>query len=77
MLTPNKAYSFHQFYTYYCIFMRQIIPKKAVMAQLNTNPHPPDVYRCNVPLSRSQVFRALYNVKKGDNMWWHNTNTVW
>jgi putative endopeptidase len=77
MLTPNRAFSFHQFYTYYCIQMRQIIPKKALMAQLNTNPHPLDVYRCNVPLSRSQVFRALYNVKKGDNMWWHNTNTVW
>ena len=77
MLAPNKANSFDQFYTYYCIFMRQIIPKKALMAQLNTNPHPLDVYRCNVPLSRSQIFRALYNVKKGDAMWWHNTNTVW
>jgi predicted metalloendopeptidase len=77
MLTPNRAHSFHQFYTYYCIQMRQIIPKKALMAQLNTNPHPLDVYRCNVPLTRSQVFRALYNVKKGDGMWWHNTDTVW
>lgn len=77
MLTPNRAHSFHQFYTYYCIQMRQIIPKKALMAQLNTNPHPLDVYRCNVPLSRSQVFRALYNVKQGDGMWWHNTNTIW
>jgi predicted metalloendopeptidase len=77
MLTPNRAHSFHQFYTYYCIQMRQIIPKKALMAQLNTNPHPLDVYRCNVPLTRSQVFRALYNVKNGDGMWWHNTDTVW
>ena len=77
MLTPNRAHSFHQFYTYYCIQMRQIIPKKALMAQLNTNPHPLDVYRCNVPLSRSKVFRALYNVKQDDGMWWHNTNTIW
>jgi len=77
MLTPNRALSFNQFYTYYCIQMRQIIPNRALMKQLNTNPHPPDVFRCNVPLTRSQTFRALINVKKGDGMWWHNTNTVW
>ena len=77
MLPPNRAHSFQQFYTYYTIQMRQIIPKKALKAQLNTNPHPLDVYRCNVPLSRSEIFRALYNVKKGDGMWWHNTNTIW
>ena len=77
ILTPNRAQSFHQFYIYYSIFMRQIIEKKAIQAQLNTNPHPIDVYRCNVPLSRSQTFRALYNVKKGDGMWWHNTDTIW
>jgi predicted metalloendopeptidase len=77
MLTPSRAQSFHQFYTYYCIQMRQIIAKKALRAQLNTNPHPLDVYRCNVPLTRSQTFRALYNVKEGQGMWWHNTNTVW
>jgi hypothetical protein len=28
-------------------------------------------------LSRSEIFKALYNVKKGDGMWWHNTDTVW
>ena len=76
-LTPNRAYSFHQFYTYFCISMRQKIPKAAYKNQLNTNPHPPDVYRTNVPLSRSEVFRASYNIVEGDGMWWHNTNTIW
>jgi hypothetical protein len=37
MLSPNRAHSFHQFYTYYTIQMRQIIPKRALKAQLNTN----------------------------------------
>ena len=76
-LTPNRAYSFHQFYTYFCISMRQKIPKAAYKNQLNTNPHPPDVYRTNVPLSRSEVFRASYNIVEGDGMWWNNTNTIW
>ena len=53
------------------------VGKKAITAQLKTNPHPLDKYRCNVPLSRSEIFKALYNVKKGDGMWWHNTETVW
>ena len=54
-----------------------MVSKKALSAQLKTNPHPLDKYRCNIPLSRSQIFRALYNIKKGDGMWWPNTNTVW
>lgn len=77
MLTPNRSYSFRQFYTYFCISMRQKIPKGAYRNQLNTNPHPPDIYRTNVPLSRSEVFRATYNIQKDDGMWWYNTNTIW
>ena len=57
--------------------MRQKIPKAAYKNQLNNNPHPPDIYRTNVPLSRSEVFRATFNIKEGDGMWWHNTNTIW
>jgi putative endopeptidase len=77
MLTPNRSYSFRQFYTYFCISMRQKIPKGGYRNQLNTNPHPPDIYRTNVPLSRSEVFRATYNIQKDDGMWWYNTNTIW
>ena len=57
--------------------MRQIIPKRAAKAQSKINPHPDDKYRTNVPLSRSQIFRALYNVQKENDMYWHNTNVVW
>ena len=76
-LIPIRQSSYEGFYTYFAFQQRQIIRKKALKAQLKTNPHPLDKYRCNVPLSRSVIFRALYNVQKNDGMWWHNTDTIW
>ena len=76
-ILPIRVISFESFYIYYAYQQKQLIGKKALSAQLKSNPHPLDKYRCNIPLSRSLIFRALYNVKKGDGMWWHNTNTVW
>jgi putative endopeptidase len=76
-LIPIREFSYEGFYTYFAFQQRQVVSKKALAAQLKTNPHPLDKYRTNVPLSRSDIFRALYNVKKGDGMWWHNTDTVW
>ena len=74
---PIQSISFESFFIYFAIQSRQKISKKAIIAQLKTNPHPLDKYRCNVPLSRTNIFRAIYNVKKGDKMWWHSTNSVW
>ena len=65
------------FFIYFAYQQRQQIAKKALAAQLKTNPHPLDKYRCNIPLSRSLLFRALYNVKKGDKMWWHTSSVIW
>ena len=76
-INPVKYLSFQNFHTLFAFQQKQVILKRALKAQLKTNPHPLDKYRCNVPLSRSQIFRALYNVKKGNGMWWHNTDTVW
>lgn len=76
-LVPIKYLSYEAFYTYFAFQQKQIVKKKALRAQLKSNPHPLDKYRCNIPLSRSTIFRALYNVKKGDGMWWHNANTIW
>jgi putative endopeptidase len=76
-LVPIRYLSYEGFYTYFAFQQRQKVGKKAITAQLKSNPHPLDKYRCNVPLSRSEIFKALYNVKKGDGMWWHNTETVW
>lgn len=76
-LIPIRALSFEAFYTYFAFQQRQFVKKKSVSAQIKTNPHPLDKYRCNVPLSRSIIFRSLYDVKKDDGMYWHNTNTIW
>jgi putative endopeptidase len=76
-ILPIQALSFRAFYVYFAVQSRQKLSKKAIVAQLKTNPHPPDKYRCNVPLSRTRVFRAIFNVEKGDKMWWHSTNSVW
>ena len=72
-----RAISFDAFYTYFAYQQRQKITKKALAAQLKTNPHPLDKYRTNVPLSRSLIFRSRYNVKPNDGMYWHSTNTIW
>jgi len=76
-LIPIRELSYEGFYTYFAFQQRQVVGKKALAAQLKTNPHPLDKYRTNVPLSRSEIFKALYNVNKGDGMWWHKTDTVW
>jgi endothelin-converting enzyme len=76
-ILPIQSISFEAFFIYFALQSRQKISKKAILAQLKTNPHPLDKYRCNVPLSRTRIFNAMYNVKKGDNMWWHSFNNVW
>ena len=74
---PIQKLSFESFFVYFAIQQRQQLSKKALEAQLKTNPHPPDKYRCNVPLSRLPVFRTIFDIKKGDKMWWPSTNRVW
>jgi putative endopeptidase len=74
---PIRALSFHAFFTYVAIQARQKIFDSAVKAQLKTNPHPLDKYRTNCPLARLELFRSLYNIKKGDKMYWENIDTIW
>jgi putative endopeptidase len=76
-IVPIRALSFHAFFVYLAIQARQKIFDEAVKAQLKTNPHPMDKYRTNCPLSRLELFRSLYNVKKGDKMYWESTDTIW
>jgi putative endopeptidase len=76
-ILPIQSLSFEAFFVYFALQSRQKISKKAILAQLKTNPHPLDKYRCNVPLSRSRIFRAIFDVKKGDKMWWNSLNSVW
>jgi len=72
---PAQLAYYELFYIHYAVNLRQKLVNEE--SQLITNPHPPDKYRCNVPLSRSNLFRAVYDVKKGDKMWWPSTNQIW
>jgi putative endopeptidase len=74
---PIKSLSFQGFFVYIAVQARQKIYDKAIKAQLKINPHPIDKYRVNCPLSRLELFRAIYNIKKGDKMYWPSTDTIW
>ena len=76
-IVPIASLSFQAFFVYFAVQQRQHVYKEAIEAQLKTNPHPMDKYRTNIPLSRLELFRSLYNVKKGDKMWWPYTSTIW
>ena len=76
-IVPIKSLSFEAFFVYVAIQARQKIIDKAIKAQLKVNPHPMDKYRVNCPLSRLELFRSVYNIQKGDKMYWHSTDTIW
>jgi predicted metalloendopeptidase len=75
--TPISSLNFQEFYVYIAIQNRQKIYDKAIKAQLLTNPHPMNKYRTNCPLSRLKVFKSIYNIQKGDKMYWSSTDTIW
>ena len=76
-IESQQSQSFKEFHLEFAVQQRQKIPKEALSAQLKTNPHPPDVYRTNVPLSRSMIFVSNENIKKGDGMYWKDNTSVW
>ena len=74
---PIKDLSFQAFFVYVALSNKQHVYKDAIKSQLLINPHPLDKYRVNVPLSRLELFRSIYNIKKGDDMYWPSTSTIW
>ena len=72
-----RLLSFKALYIYSAIQSRQHINKSSMIAELKNNPHPPEKYRCNCPLSRLSVFREIYGITPKDKMWWRNTDTIW
>ena len=76
-VVPIKSLSFQAFFTYFAIQARQKIYNNAIKSQLKINPHPLDKYRTNCPLARLELFKSIYNVKKGDKMYWESTDTIW
>jgi putative endopeptidase len=76
-INPISYISFEAFFIYIAIANRQKIYDEAIKSQLKINPHPMDKYRTNCPLTRLKVFQSMYNIKKGDKMYWSNTDTIW
>lgn len=63
---------FRNFFLYFASYLKEKTKKKFVNYRIFRNPHALDEYRVNIPLSRIDIFKALYNVKKGDGMYWNN-----
>ena len=76
-LIPVISNAFNTFHIYFAAQQKQKIEKTAQKAQVLLNPHPPNKYRCNIPMSRSISFVGNYNIQKGDKMWWHNIKPIW
>ena len=71
-----KVQIFKTFFIYVAYQWREAIYKQAIRFNIKTNPHPLVKYRTNCPLARSMIFKNIYNVKKGDRMYWKN-DTIW
>lgn len=71
-----KEASFKEFFIYIAYQWREAIYKQAVRFNIKTNPHPLVKYRTNCPLARLKIYKKLYDVKKGDRMYWNN-DTIW
>lgn len=72
-----KHVDLQKLYIYLAIQGKQKILKKAIKSELKTNPHPLEKYRVNCCLARLELFKTIYDIKKGDGMWWHNNDTIW
>ena len=71
-----KEASFKEFFIYIAYQWREAIYKQAIRFNVKTNPHPLVKYRTNCPLARLKIYKKLYDVKKGDRMYWNN-DTIW
>ena len=76
-LTPVIGNAMNTFHIYFAAQQKQKIQKNAKKAQMLLNPHPPNKYRCNIPISRSLSYVGNYDIKKSDKMWWHNITPIW
>ena len=75
-IIPIKKLSFETFFMYIAYQWRSFVSKESIPTELKINPHPLDKYRANCPLARLDLFKSIYNIKKGDGMYWHS-DTIW
>ena len=64
------------FYVFYAYQMKSIMSKYTMRMLAKTNVHSLNEHRVNVPLSRSPYFKAIFNIKKGDKMYYHDSEYI-
>ena len=69
--------SLKTFYNYYAIQMRQHLTDDSIQMLLKTNPHPPDKYRINCPLSRLELFNKIFGITEKNRMYWNKKMDIW
>jgi len=70
--------SYKYFYNYFSTYMRQFLRKRTMYEEVFTNSHFFDKYRINISLSRSSIFKTIYNIEKTDKMYWEkNDDDIW
>ena len=64
------------FYCFYAYQMKSIMTKYTIKNMNKYNVHSLNEHRVNIPLSRSPYFKAIYNIKKGDKMYYPSIEPI-
>ena len=76
-ITIIRDLSFKAFFIYIALQGSQTTIRKSLQYKFITNPHPLEKYRVNCALSRLKLFNYIYNIKKGDKMYWSQNSAIW
>jgi len=68
---------YDQFYYYYTHRYKTVLKKKLFHKLIKYDTHSLFKYRINCVLSRSKRFQSVYQIKKGDGMYYENTDQIW
>ena len=68
---------YDQFYYYYTHRYKTVLKKKLFHKLIKYDSHSLFKYRINCVLSRSKTFQSVYQIKKGDGMYYENTDQIW
>lgn len=77
--TPELKIDDHlkMFFVYYVEQWRTKIKRQAKHELSGTDEHVNPKYRANMSLSRSDNFRRIFDIKKGDLMYWYDADQIW
>ena len=64
------------FYIFYAYQMKSIMSKYTMSRMKKNNIHSLNEHRVNIPVSRSPYFKAIFNIKKGDKMYYPDSESI-